>query len=258
MKKNFFTLISVALAIGAIGQSGGNVGIGTALPAYKLDVAGIINSSSDTYVGGYFGVGTKTPAYKIQVQDGSVALYNSTDSKYWVMNYSSSGNSFNINEDGTSRLVIANGGNVGIGTTAPSAKLDVNGSAEVNGALTVNGTASISGALTVKTNKGVMYSAAGSTPIRYYTRSAAFTLINLAAHSLSAEGSIGFSGFTGTPQVFVGDIVSNGGTTGPLYQLQLVIYNVTSSGCKCRILNTSNSTINQNITWNIMCIGVGN
>jgi len=255
MKKQFTTLMCIVFSVGAIAQ---NVGIGTTLPAYKLDVAGIINSSSDTYVGGYFGVGTKSPAYKIQVEDGSVAIHNTTDSKYWVMNYSSSGNYFNINEDGSSRLVIANGGNVGIGTTAPTAKLDVNGSAEVNGTLTVTGAASVSGALTVKTNKGVMYSAAGSTPIRYYTRSAAFTLVNLAAHKLSAEGSIGFSGFTGTPQVFVGDIVSNGGTTGPLYQLQLVIYNVTASGCKCRILNTSNSTINQDITWNIMCIGVGN
>ena len=139
-------------------------------------------------------------------------------------------------------MVVANGGNVGIGTTTPAVKLDVAGDGNVDGNLTVTG------------NKGVIHNAAGSTQLRYYTRTASFTAI-LPAFGTSVEGSIGFSGFTGTPQVFVGDIVSTGGTVGQLYRVQLVIYDVTPTGCHCRLINTSDGAVNYGITWNIICIG---
>lgn len=246
MRKQIFTLLFTTVSLYGAAQ---NVGIGTTNPLYKLDVNGIINSNSNAYFGGFVGIGTVNPSYKMTVVDGSVAFYNTTDSKYWVMNYNSGGDYFNINEAGTSRFVIANGGNVGIGNYAPTAKLDLTGT------LKVSGTATFAGDILVKNNKGVMYNAQGSTNIRYYTRKAAFSLINLAPHVLSVEATIGFSGFTTAPQVYVGNITSNGGTTGPLYQLQLVIYDVTATSCHARILNTSNSTINQTIEWNIMCVG---
>jgi hypothetical protein len=108
--------------------------------------------------------------------------------------------------------------------------------------------------LTVSGNKGLLRNAAGSTQLRYYTRTAAFTAI-LPAFGTSAEGSIGFSGFTNPPQVMVGDIVSTGGTVGQLYRVQLVIYDVTANSCHARLINTSNAAVNYNITWNIICIG---
>jgi hypothetical protein len=251
--KLLLSLISMAVLANSFAQ---NVGIGTTMPAYKLDVNGTINTNSNLYVGGYLGIGMQTPTYKLSIQDGSLALYNSTDAKTWTMSYNSTSNYLGINEDGSSRMTFANGGNIGIGTNAPSAKLDVVGTTELNGTTTVNGSAKVSGTLTVNNNKGVLYNLSSSTNIKYYTRTAAFTINNLAAHSLSSEASIGFiGGFSAAPQVYVGNIVSNGGTAGPLYQLQLVIYDVTATSCKCRLLNTSNSAISQDITWNIMCIG---
>jgi hypothetical protein len=250
------TVVIIACAFASYGAFAQNVGIGTTNPQYKLDVFGDINANNNCYLGGYLGVGTQSPIYKIQVENGSVAIHNTTDAKYWTMTYNSGGNYFSTSEDGSSRMAIANGGNVGIGTTAPSAKLDVVGTTELNGTVTVNGSENVSGSLTVNGNKGVLYNLSGSTNIKQYTREAGFTVNNLAAHTLSAEASIGFiGGFSSAPQVYVGNIVSNGGTAGPLHQLQLVIYDVTPTGCKCRLLNTSNSTITQSITWNILCLG---
>jgi hypothetical protein len=240
MKSKFLLFIfCLFLVFAAMAQ---NVGIGTTTPLYKLDVNGTLNTAGDCYVGGFMGVDTKTPIYKITVQDGSVALYNSVDLKYWVMSYSSGGKDYYISEDGSQRLVIANGGNVGIGTTVPSAKLEVAGSEKVSGSLTVNN------------NKGVLYNLSGSTNIKYYTRSAGFSFTNLAAHSFSPEASIGFiGGFSNAPAVYVGNIVSSSSSSGLF--LQLVIYDVTATNCKCRIFNNSNSAVTSTITWNIVCMG---
>ena len=240
MKKSFIMLvIATGLSLTAIAQ---NVGIGVSSPIYKLDIAGALHASSNAYFDGIVGVGTTSPGYKFQVNNGAIALYNTTDAKAWTLNYTSGSNYFYLSENAATRMVIANGGNVGIGTTSPAVKLDVAGDANVTGNLTVSG------------NKGLLRNAAGSAQLRYYTRTAAFTAI-LPAFGTSAEGSIGFSGFTNPPQVMVGDIVSTGGTVGQLYRVQLVIYDVTANSCHARLINTSNGPVNYNITWNIICIG---
>jgi hypothetical protein len=234
-------LISICISNVLLAQ---NVGIGTNSPQYKLDVVGELHTTSNAYLGSYVGINTTSPSYRLQVNDGSIAIFNSADTKTWYFNYNSTENYFQLSEGGVPRMVVANGGNVGIGTTAPSAKLDVNGDAEVSGNLTVQG------------GKGIMYNLSGNAGVKYYTRSAAFSINNLAAHSVSAEGTIGFiGGFSAPPAVYVGNIVTTGGTAGPLYQLQLVIYDVTATQCHYRLLNTSNSAVTQNCTWNIVCMG---
>jgi hypothetical protein len=247
MKRLLICLISLVSSAWLFSQ---NVGIGTSTPDYKLDVVGSIHSTSSGYFEGNLGVGTTSPSYKFQVNNGQLALYNTTDLKAWFFSYSSASNYFYLSESGTNRLVVANGGNVGIGTSAPTVKLDVSGS------LNVTGNADVEGNLTVNGGKGVMRNSQGSAQLKYYTREVQFGAI-LGGFDLSGEGSFGFSsaGFTTVPVVTVGDIVSTGGTTGELYRVQLVIYGCTTTSCKARLLNTSPNAVNYSITWNIICIG---
>jgi hypothetical protein len=227
-----------------------NVGIGTSSPDYKLDVIGIIHGSSNAYIDGSVGIGTLSPGYKLQVNNGQIALYNTTDAKTWYFGYTSTSNYFYLSEGGTNRLVVANGGNVGIGTSSPLEKLDINGN------LNVRSSANIEGSLTVNGGRGIMRNAQSTGQLKYYTREVAFGAL-LGGFDLSGEGSFGFAsaGFTTTPVVTVGDIVSTGGTSGQLFRVQLIIYGCNTTSCKARLLNTSPSSVNYDVTWNIVCIG---
>ena len=147
--------------------------------------------------------------------------------------------------------------NVGIGTTTPAYKLDVYGNLHTTGTITVDSNVNAAGNVTAH-GGGVLYNTVSpaSTNLKVYYRTASFEVTGLAAHTLSAEGQVYIAGgFTAAPMVFVGDIVSATAITGPLYQLQLVVYGSTATGFKIRILNNSNSTISQTIGWNVMCSG---
>ncbi len=171
-------------------ESSGNVGIGTASPGSKLNVNGIVSTNNNIYFGsntaggsdeiatefndgiivytpvsgdrlvsievdnddiltatqsGNVGIGTTSPAAKLDVE-GGIASYQSGGS-FIYLNPGASGSAVNysgsldINEVsgypgglGTSnRVLIDASGNVGIGSSAPAYKLDVDGTARVTG-----------------------------------------------------------------------------------------------------------------------------
>ncbi len=94
---------------------------------------------------GSVGIGTNSPAAKLHLQDGAFRISNTTDNKNYELGYDASGDYLYIDEFGIGRhLAIKNGGNVGIGTTNPAAKLDVNGNVRAAGTLTAGATTTTS------------------------------------------------------------------------------------------------------------------
>lgn len=117
----------------------GMVGLSTANPSAMLQVD---HNSASTY-------GTSVLLYENQAgnSDGSkIGFDKYTPDKRWSIGMMA-GNTetgFGINEDGgingfgNNRMYFQAGGNVGVGTSAPTAKLDVNGSIKVGGGTAVN------------------------------------------------------------------------------------------------------------------------
>tara|TARA_Y100000385_G_scaffold48784_1_gene45249 strand:+ start:230 stop:3559 length:3330 start_codon:yes stop_codon:yes gene_type:complete len=92
--------------------TGGNVGIGTTSPAEKLDVVGYAKASTGFKVGSY-GL----------VYESSNNLNIKNSAYYHTIFYTNN----------AERMRITNAGNVGIGTTSPTEKLEVNGTVKSSG-----------------------------------------------------------------------------------------------------------------------------
>jgi len=113
----------------------GNVGIGTTSPASKLTIAGISQTTTRLVLDN-----TGAPANAARID------FRSQGTEFAIIRAVTDDNTdgkiefYTANESSlTQKMVIDKLGNVGIGTTSPGAKLDVVGSAEINGQLDMTG-----------------------------------------------------------------------------------------------------------------------
>ncbi len=125
--------------------SAGNVGIGTAAPAQKLDVNGSINAATSVISQGSVFVDaaiTNTGALSPGLILGGISSGESISSKR-----TTGTNQYGIDfyTAGANRMTITNSGNIGIGNNTPTEKLDITGNLKFSGALMPNNNAGTAG-----------------------------------------------------------------------------------------------------------------
>jgi hypothetical protein len=147
-----------------------SLGIGDAgSAAAYLEVGGnikLLNNGTSYINGGDVGIGTNAPAYKLDIQDAAAEIaqikrtnggnceflinpvggdakvvFQNSGTDIWAIGKDNSDSSFRISEGGAletnPRFTVDNGGNVGIGTTDPYLKFYVDGNSRVEGNLMV-------------------------------------------------------------------------------------------------------------------------
>ena len=94
---------------------------------------------------GNVGIGTTSPAYKLDVSGGDIRIQSGADTRLVLLNTSTNGKNWSIYSADTGNIIIGrtgvadyltildSSGNVGIGTTSPVTKLEVDGTVTISG-----------------------------------------------------------------------------------------------------------------------------
>jgi hypothetical protein len=226
-----------------INYGAGAVGIGTTTPQYNLDVNGTARVAGSFFATSGLSIGTTNNNSGLSVADGDIAISSTADAKIWKLDYNDANNNLSLQENGTARMVFQNGGNVGIGSAIPTAKLSV------------DGTGSFTGNLTVNSGKGIVRTTSANslkTHIVQVSLGATFTVSNAGCATTSSQ-NITTAGFTAAPTVQVGNLVSG---TGDFGKLIINVQTATTTGVVVRFCNNTTIPISlNNVIFNILCVG---
>ena len=114
--ERFFTGNAVSAGAGeVIYYNDGYIGIGTDSPESRLDVGGRITSTE----------------LKIKGFPAQLFLRDTFSDSEWSI--SNLGDTLFLGNEGGTKLIVTNNGNIGIGTTSPATTLDINGQIKISG-----------------------------------------------------------------------------------------------------------------------------
>lgn len=223
-------------------KSDGNVGIGTTNPGTKLQVNGsgasnvpvfkIVGSGSDTFNWASSSVFANLTGNEnvIHLFGKAESGYNSAYVGYRHVSDGSSSNMLTFGLYGSDNLVnILGNGYVGIGTTAPSYALQVQGTAYINSTLYVNGATTIEDTFTVKTQDGsytvaaIDYSGGAGGRIKVYTDGVLRTQIGSyygddTFFNVGYGGNVGIGLTNPSARLDVRSYASSGATNAPTFR----------------------------------------
>lgn len=199
----------------SIYYNGGNVGIGTTSPAYKLEINGAFRASGISYLADQSRViGTGTGAdwtSKFRFDDnagnpfGGIGKYNATINDMYI--YAYGGNGIRLAPNTNTAMYLSPSGNVGIGTVEPQSqvKLDVRQSLSNGYAIAgyvYDGTGS-----TTTATKGVGYATSGEgiiTGIEGNSQGTRATGTNIGGYFWASGAANNYALITGNGKVGIG------------------------------------------------------
>jgi len=148
-KLHLATYSNRATTAGITIDTTGNVGIGTTSPMASLSVAG--TGSSGVNIGGFFGSGYGAISLNATADATNyhfLAGNTVTDNTLYINRTSGGAIQFRENGGATPQMIIASGGNIGIGTTTPTAQLHTTGTVRFSnfgaGTLTTDASGNVS------------------------------------------------------------------------------------------------------------------
>jgi len=145
-KMSFYTGTNIRAAISSVG----NFGIGTSDPQKLLHV--VSNDSALSFV--RFAGASYAVRFISSSGVGMVIDATSEEEATYEPMYIG-GSQVALTTSGNARLFVSSAGNVGIGTTSPSSKLDVVGTANITSSVAIGGAATITGATTMQSTASV-------------------------------------------------------------------------------------------------------
>ncbi len=175
------------------------------------------------------------------MHDGDIAIKSTVDAKTWKFDYSDVNNNLSLQEDGTARMIFANGGNVGIGSVIPTAKLSV------------DGTGSFSGNLTVNSGKGIVRSTTANALKTFITPKTISSMMITKSTCNTTTVDLTSAGFLAAPTAMIGNLISG---TGNFIKLNISVQSTTTSTAVVRFCNNTDTDITlTNIIFNSLYIG---
>ena len=239
---------------GTLGVSGAvTLSGGTANGVLYLDGSKVASSGSAlTFDGTNLGVGTTSPGAKLDVSgaDGvrarvvataggtSGLILSSAGNTAYTIKAGNADNSLRIDQDGTDRLTLASGGNLGIGTGSPGAKLEVYGGASGTVTNIQAGNAATAFVLGVDASNNCQVRTAQNVSMLFYTNATQRMQISADGNVFVGTAALATTATAGFPWIPSCPGIPTGAPTAPYTNAAAMVVDTTNNRLYVRVGST--------------------